>query len=232
MIHVGTSGFAYPEWRGTFYPDAIKAKEMFLYYAGRFRTVEINATFYRMPTAQLIEGWRAQAPDGFRYALKAPRRITHERRLKDCATEVELFCTRALGLDDHLGPLLFQLPPNLKVDLARLEDALSAVPAGVRTAFEFRHDSWLTDDVLAALSRHGAALCIADFGDRTTPLHATARHGYFRLRDEGYGAADLTRWAQVILNGQDAWDDTYVYFKHEEEGRGPEFAAAFIQALT
>lgn len=231
MIHVGTSGFSYPEWRGTFYPETLKSKEMFAYYAARFATVEINATFYRMPTARLIEGWREQAPDGFRYALKAPRRITHERRLKDCRAEVETFCSHARLLGDHLGPLLFQLPPNLKVDVSRLDEVLSAIPAGLRVAFEFRHPSWVTDDVLASLRRQDAALCVADFGDHATPVHATARYGYFRLRDEGYGAPDLARWADVIRGQREAWDEVFVYFKHEDKGKGPEFARAFIDLL-
>jgi uncharacterized protein YecE (DUF72 family) len=231
MIHVGTSGFAYPEWRGTFYPASIKSKEMFSYYAGRFRTVEINATFYRMPTVKLITGWREQAPPGFTYALKAPRRITHERRLKDCEADVEFFCATARELGEHMGPLLFQLPPTLKADADRLRACLAAIPAGLKVAFEFRHDSWLTEEIFAALAERGAALCVADFGDRTTPMRATARHAYFRLRDEGYTPDDLDRWAAEIGSRRGVWDEAFVYFKHEEEGRGPEFARAFIERL-
>jgi uncharacterized protein YecE (DUF72 family) len=230
-IHVGTSGYNYPEWRGTFYPADLKSKDMFAFYAERFRTVEINATFYRMPTLKMTEGWRDHAPEGFSYTLKAPRRITHDKRLKDCADSVAFFCDSARGLGDHLGALLFQLPPNLKADVDRLRTFLTDVPKDLTTAFEFRHDSWLTDEVYAVLREHGAALCIADFGDRTTPVVSTARHAYFRLRDEGYTPADLDRWAGVIAEHAADWDDVRVYFKHEEEGKGPEFARAFVDLL-
>jgi uncharacterized protein YecE (DUF72 family) len=231
-IHVGTSGFNYPEWRGTFYPEDLPAKEMFGYYAARFRTVEINQTFYRMPTPKTTGGWLAQAPPGFTYTLKAPQRITHHQRLKDAGENLQFFCDSARVLGDHLGALLFQLPPNLKADVPRLEAFLSHLPAGLRAAFEFRHDSWLSDEVYAVLAARQAALCVADFGDRTTPVVPTARHGYFRLRDEGYGRADLERWADAIAAHAASWDDVFVYFKHEEQGKGPEFAALFLDILA
>jgi uncharacterized protein YecE (DUF72 family) len=230
-IHVGTSGYNYPEWRGTFYPADLPAKRMFDFYAARFHTVEINYTFYRMPTLKTTEGWRAQAPAGFTYTLKAPRRITHDRRLQDCAESVTLFCDAARGLGDRLATLLFQLPPHFKRDLPRLDAFLALLPPDIRTAFEFRHESWLSDEVYAALAAKGAALCIADFGDKTTPVQTTARHGYFRLRDEGYTASDLSRWAAAIVDKQQDWDEVFVYFKHEEEGKGPEFARTFVEIL-
>jgi uncharacterized protein YecE (DUF72 family) len=232
-VHVGTSGYNYPEWRGTFYPDDLPAKRMFAFYAERFHTVEINYTFYRTPTAKATTAWREQAPEGFRYALKAPRRITHEQRLGGTSGEsLRFFLDNARLLGPCLGPILFQLPPNFRCDRARLESFLTLVPDDIRAAFEFRHDSWLTDDVLALLTERRVALCIADFGDKTTPIRATARHGYFRLRDEGYTPADLDRWAAETLALADKWDDAYVFFKHEEEGKGPEFAAAFLERLT
>jgi len=231
-IHVGTSGYNYPEWRGSFYPEDFPANEMFAYYAARFRTVEINYTFYRMPTPKTTGAWRDQAPDGFTYALKAPRRITHDQRLKATDDSVGFFCDSANVLEAHKGPLLFQLPPNLKCDLERFDAFLAKLPDGQRAAFEFRHDSWLTEDVFARLADRGVALCIADFGDKTTPIRATARHGYFRLRDEGYTPEHLDRWAAEVAGLADRWDDAFVYFKHEEEGKGPEFAAAFIERLT
>jgi len=232
MIHVGTSGYNYPEWRGTFYPADLKNADMFASYASRFRTVEINYTFRRMPTPKTTGNWRAQAPEGFTYALKAPQQITHVRRLKDCADSLRYFCEAAQVLGPHLGPLLFQLPPTFRCDLGRLEAFLALIPGDVRPAFEFRHDSWLTDDVYALLSARNAALCVADFGDKTTQVRATARHGYFRLRDEGYQPADLTRWAETVLAQSAHWDETWVFFKHEEEGKGPEFARAFLDALS
>ena len=230
-IHVGTSGYNYPEWRGTFYPADLPAKQMFGYYAKRFRTVEINYTFYRMPTAKTTEGWQAQASEGFTYALKAPRRITHDRRLAGAGELLDFFCQSARGLGPHLGPLLFQLPPTFKADLPRLAAFLALLPTDVRAAFEFRHDSWLTDEVYRLLADHHAALCIADVGEKTTPVVATARHGYFRLRDEGYTPADLQRWVDQARAHEQAWDDLFVFFKHEEEGKGSEFAAAFRSLL-
>lgn len=230
-VHVGTSGYNYPEWRGTFYPDNLSSKKMFGFYAERFSAVEINYTFYRMPAPKTTEAWRAQAPAGFRYVLKAPKRITHERRLVDCADTLAYFCESARGLGDHQGPLLFQLPPNLKCDLKRLEDFLALLPADVQTVFEFRHDSWLTDDVWSLLRAKGGSLCIADFGDKSTPVVATARYGYLRLRDEGYTPSDLDRWADAVQAQTGAWDDAWVFFKHEEEGKGPEFARAFVDRL-
>jgi uncharacterized protein YecE (DUF72 family) len=231
-VHVGTSGYNYPEWRGTFYPDPFPAGKMFAYYAERFRTVEINYTFYRMPTEKTTAAWREQAPPGFMYTLKAPRRITHEQRLLNSGDTLNFFCDAARVLGPHLATLLFQLPPTYTCNLSRLEAFLTLLPADIRCAFEFRHDSWLTDEVFALLTAHKAALCIADFGDKTTPLKPTARHGYFRLRDEGYTPADLDKWADAVAAQGAAWDDVFVYFKHEEEGKGPEFARAFVDRLA
>jgi uncharacterized protein YecE (DUF72 family) len=165
------------------------------------------------------------------YTLKAPRRITHEQKLSGSADTLGFFCDAARGLGPHLATLLFQLPPTFKCDLARLEAFVALLPKDLRSAFEFRHDSWLTDEVFALLAAHNAALCIADFGDKTTPIRPTARHGYFRLRDEGYTPADLDRWAEQVAAQSAVWDDVFVYFKHEEEGKGPEFARAFVECL-
>lgn len=230
-IHVGTSGYSYPEWRGTFYPERFPAARMFDYYAERFSTVEINATFYRMPTAAMIAAWQEKAPPGFTFALKAPRRITHDARLRDCEDVVRYFADAARPLGPRLGPLLFQLPPNFKYAADRLEAFLAWLPEDLPTAFEFRHDSWLCDEVYAKLAARKAALCIADFGDRTTPIVATARHAYFRLRDEGYTPADLERWGDTVAAHAAEWDEVFVFFKHEEEGKGPEFARVFSEAL-
>jgi len=231
-IHVGTSGYNYPEWRGTFYPADLPAKEMFGFYASRFTTVEINYTFYRMPTQKTTTAWLNQAPAGFSYGLKAPQRITHIKRLNDCQEDVAFFCDAARVLGPHLGPLLFQLPPSFRCDPVRLGMLLQALPGDVRAAIEFRHDSWLNDDVYALLASRNVALCIADFGDKTTPLQATATHGYFRLRDEGYTRPDLERWADALADRAAAWDDVFVFFKHEEEGKGPEFARDFLEILA
>ena len=231
-VHVGTSGYNYNEWKGTFYPEDLPAKEMFGFYSKVFTTVEINYTFYRMPTQKTTAAWLAQAPAGFTYALKAPQRITHVQRLRDAGENVRFFSDAARVLDVHLGPLLFQLAPTFRCDVGRLTDFLAELPADIRTAFEFRHDSWHSDEVFSLLRSKNAALCIADFGDKTTPLTPTARHGYFRLRDEGYQPDDLDRWAARILEQRDAWDDVFVYFKHEDEGKGPEFAREFLSRLN
>jgi uncharacterized protein YecE (DUF72 family) len=231
-VHVGTSGYNYPEWRGTFYPDTIKASAMFEYYAARFHTVEINYTFRRMPTIPLMTKWSGQAPAAFSYTLKAPQRITHFKGLKDCADDLRFFVECARALQSHLATLLFQLPPTLRRDDDRLTSFLALLPTDVRCAFEFRHDSWLADEVYRALRAHNVALCIADFGDKTTPLEPTARYGYFRLRDEGYETKDLERWAGQVAAQAGHWDDAFVYFKHEEEGKGPEFAKGFLDILA
>ena len=230
-VQVGTSGYNYPEWRGTFYPEKFSATKMFGYYSERFHTVEINYTFYRMPTEKLIAGWVEQAPADFRYTLKAPKRITHDRRLKDCEKETTFFTDCARGLGVNAASLLFQLPPTMKCDIARLGDFLATLPKDLKAAFEFRHDSWLTDDVYQTLHDAGVALCIADFGDKTTPLQTTTRYGYFRLRDEGYQVDDLARWADTLAGQSAQWDEAFVYFKHEGAGKGPEFAAAFVELL-
>ncbi len=231
-ILVGTSGYNYAEWKGTFYPAHLAAAKMLSHYAGHFGVVEINATFYRMPTARTLAGWSAQTPPAFVFALKAPQRITHFARLRAVDEPVRFFCDAARTLGPKLGPLLFQLPPNFKKDLGRLTDLLALLPRDLRTAFEFRHESWLADDVYERLSARNAALCIADFGDRTTPLIATADFGYLRLRDEGYGDEQLAAWAASIRSLAGRWRDAFVFFKHEESGTGPAFARRLLTLLA
>ncbi len=231
MQWIGTSGYNYPEWKGSFYPEKMPAAKMLPYYAERFTTVEINYTFYRIPNEKIVTGWAAQVPPAFKFTLKAPRRITHDSRLRDCADLVKGFCNVAATLGDRLGTLLFQLPPNFKRDLPLFETFLEAFPPKVMAAFEFRHDSWHDDGVYEALRKRNLALCIADTGERSTPLVETADYGYLRLRDEGYQQADIERWAQVVKDRASQWRETFVYFKHEEEGKGPEFAARLIASL-
>jgi uncharacterized protein YecE (DUF72 family) len=223
-VHVGTSGYNYAEWKGSFYPADLPASRMLGYYAERFATVEINATFYRMPTAKILAGWAAGTPERFTFALKAPQRITHFARLRNVDEPVGYFCDVARTLGSKLGPVLFQLPPNFARDVGRLGDLLALLPPGLACAFEFRHDSWLVDEVFDRLRTRGAALCIADSERGTTPLVATADFGYFRLRDEGYTEADLVRWAADIRRLGEGWRAAFVFFKHEESGTGPAFA--------
>lgn len=229
---VGTSGYNYPEWKGTFYPVDLPAARMLAFYAGRFSGVEINATFYRMPTAKTLAGWAAATPPGFRFALKAPQRITHFARLRDVDEPVRYFCDTARTLGDKLGPLLFQLPPNFSRDLGRLADLLALLPAGLACAFEFRHASWFADEVYERLRARNAALCIADTEAGTTPLVPTADFGYLRLRDEGYDDHDHRRWADTIRRLGQGWRDAYVFFKHEESGTGPAFARELAGLLS
>ena len=224
MIWTGTSGYNYPEWKGTFYPQTLSAAKMLPYYAERFPTVEINYTFYRTPTEQILDGWNKATPDRFRLTLKAPKRITHDARLRDCADRVRPFLETAATLGPKLGALLFQLPPHLKKDVALFDAFLDAFPPRVCAAFEFRHASWLDDEIYARLRARNLALCVADSEKLSTPVTITADYGYFRLRDEGYTPADIERWARVIQESTTGCEDVFVYFKHEESGKGPEFA--------
>jgi uncharacterized protein YecE (DUF72 family) len=232
MIWIGTSGYNYPEWKGTFYPADLPASKMLAFYAARFPTVEINYTFYRLPTEKLAAGWAAGTPTPYKLTLKAPKRITHDKRLRDAGELVRAFCQVAGTLGDKLGVLLFQLAPNFKIDLAVFDAFLTDLPPGARAAFEFRHPSWFDEAVYERLRARNLALCIADSDKLSTPVVATANYGYFRLRDEGYQDADITGWADTIRAHQDQWNDTFVYFKHEESGKGPEFARLLIERLA
>ena len=231
MIHVGTSGYNYPEWKGSFYPSDLPAAKMLPYYAERFSTVEINYTFYRMPTAKLVTGWAAQVPADFRFTLKAPRRITHDRKLRDVADSLRAFLDAASELGPRLGAVLFQLPPTFKKDLAALDEFLGTMPPRVCGAFEFRHDSWLNEEVYARLRERNLALCIADSETRKTPIIATADYAYLRLRDEGYQEQDIATWAASIRDLDTRCSDVFVYFKHEDEGKGPEFGRMLREKL-
>jgi uncharacterized protein YecE (DUF72 family) len=224
-IHIGTSGWNYPEWKGSFYPKDMKPAGMLAYYAERFKTVEVNNTFYRMPTPKVVDGWAAGVPGGFVFVLKAPQRITHWARLRDVDEPVRVFCDTARTLGPKLGPLLFQLPPNFKVDTGRLADLLALLPPDVRAAFEFRNATWFTDEVYTRLAGKNAALCVADNDDGATPAVATADWGYLRLRATGYTDDDLRAWLATMRRIGERWRDAFVFFKHEEAGTGPAFAA-------
>ena len=231
MIWIGTSGYNYPEWKGSFYPADLPAAKMLPFYAARFPTVEINYTFYRMPTEKLVAGWAAQTPSPFKLTLKAPRRITHDSRLKNCGELVDAICRAASTLESKLGALLFQLPPTAKKDLALFDAFLADLPPKVRAAFEFRHPSWLDDEVFDRLATRNLALCVADSEKMSTPVRVTADYAYFRLRDEGYTEDDIRRWAETIGRDTASCRDVFVYFKHEEEGKGPFFARLLMERL-
>ena len=201
---------------------------MLAYYVERFSTVEINASFYRMPNAKTVAGWGAAAPDGFTYVLKAPQRITHFLRLRGVAEPLSYFCDAARTLGDKLGPLLFQLPPNFKKAPDRLAETLASLPDGFRAAFEFRHASWFDEEVYAVLRARNAALCIADTEEGATPATATADFGYLRLRAVEYTDDALRRWIETIDTVGAGWRDAYVFFKHEDTGSGPALARRFM----
>jgi uncharacterized protein YecE (DUF72 family) len=230
-VRIGTSGWNYTEWRGSFYPKDMKPAGMLAYYAERFSTVEVNNTFYRMPTVKAVEGWAATVPARFTFVLKAPQRITHFARLRGVDELVHDFCETARRLGPRLGPLLFQLPPNFKGDAGRLADLLAVLPADVRAAFEFRNASWFTDEVYARLAERNAALAIADNDDGATPAVATADWGYLRLRATGYDDDGLRGWLATMRRIGERWRDAFVFFKHEDEGTGPALGARLAKLL-
>jgi uncharacterized protein YecE (DUF72 family) len=215
-IFAGASGYSFKEWKGTFYPQELKADGMLAYYSARLPTVEINNTFYRMPRTEMLDNWARTVPASFRFAIKASRRITHFAQLKpDAAADSVAFLYRALAsLGQKRGPVLFQLPPFLKKDLARLRDFLQLLPPGHAAAFEFRNDTWFDDDVYEALKAAGASLCLSEREDNAPPpLVETAPWGYVRLRLEQYSDADLQQWAHRL--GKTRWKEIHVYFMHE-----------------
>jgi uncharacterized protein YecE (DUF72 family) len=227
-LYVGTSGYSYKEWKGTYYPEDLSDKQMLRFYGERFRTVEINNTFYRLPKASVLEAWAKEVPDDFKFVLKASQRITHFQRLKDVRDLVEYLLTVAGALRERLGPLLFQLPPNLKKDTPLLRDFLMLLPGNRRAAFEFRHQSWFDEEVFAALRDNRAVLCIAEAeNDLEIPFVSTADWGYLRLRRPDYSDAELKEWAKRVQ--QQNWRDAFIFFKHEEEGKGPQMAKRFLE---
>jgi uncharacterized protein YecE (DUF72 family) len=222
QLFTGTSGYSYKEWLGCFYPEKLPASAMLRYYAERFSTVEINNTFYRMPSESALARWAEEVPENFAFALKAPRRITHEKRLREVESDVAEFMRRATVLTNKLGVLLFQLPPFLRKDIPRLQDFLGVLSSDKRVAFEFRNGSWHDDEVYEVLRSRGAMLCVTDTDEGDTPLVATSDWGYVRLRRTHYDDGDLQAWAERIAAHGLA--RTYVYFMHEDEARGTLFA--------
>src|SRR5687768_1140147 len=227
-LYVGTSGYSYKEWKGPFYPEDLSDKQMLHFYGERFRSVEINNTFYRMPKPAMLETWANEVPADFKFVLKAPQQITHIKRLKDVEDAVSYLLRVAEVLNERLGPLLFQLPPHLKKDAVRLREFLALLPPHRRVAVEFRHESWFDDEILALLREHQAALCIAEAEDGVeVPFVSTANWGYLRLRRPDYGDAELKAWVDKVK--EQAWSDAFIFFKHEDEGKGPLMAKRFLE---
>jgi uncharacterized protein YecE (DUF72 family) len=226
-LYVGTSGYSYKEWKGSFYPEKLAAKDMLPYYASKLRAVELNNTFYRLPQPSMVESWKAQVPDDFRFSVKAAQRITHFKRLKDTSAETKYMLETISALDNRLGVVLYQLPPNMKKDLERLKTFLDELPANPPATFEFRHPTWFDDDVLGLLRDQNRALCVSDTDDLpVSRIDKTADWGYLRLRRVNYSAADLSDWISRIREQE--WKTTFIFFKHEDEGTGPKLASQFI----
>jgi uncharacterized protein YecE (DUF72 family) len=219
----GTSGYSYKAWKGPFYPEAAKDAELLPLYAARLRAVEINNTFYRMPSPSLMQRWADAVPDAFVFAVKAPQHITHRARLRDAGEAVQRLASCMAALGGHRGPVLFQLPPTFRADLPLLRDFLAGLPEGMRAAFEFRHPSWSSDAVHDALRARGAALCAVDVDEQPEPpLVPTGDFGYLRLRRLDYDAAALQRWVEAI--SAQPWQEVFAFFKHEDGGAAPHLA--------
>lgn len=226
-LYVGTSGYSYKEWKGSFYPEKISASEMLSYYAARFPAVEVNNTYYRLPERSTVESWRKQTPKNFRFSVKAPRSITLYRRLKNVDAQTQQMLKTVSALEDRLGTLLFRMPDNMKKDLACLESFLKQLPADTPAAFDFRHPTWFNDDVRELLRSHNRVMVVSDTEELPAgDIDKTADWGYVRLRRVRYSKADLTAWSKRIKAQN--WKNTFVFFKHEDEGTGPKLAAQFI----
>ena len=231
----GTSGFAFKEWKGPFYPSDLKDADMLAYYASRFPTVEINNTFYRMPKESVLADWASKVPDSFSFAIKASQRITHFARLKPEAQDFVEYLVRATAaIGERMGPILFQLPPNMKRDMDRLRAFLEKLPEGRRYAMEFRNESWFGDDLVELLRQHNVAMVACEQDDFSSPVHATTSWGYFRLHRFDYDAAALRAWGDRIRGL--GLREAYVFFKHdhvpESSGSGPLAVDAFARAIA
>ena len=225
-LYCGTSGFSFKEWKGPFYPEKLPANEMLAFYSRRLPTVEINNTFYRMPKADMLEAWAAQVPDSFRFAIKAPRRISHVKQLADCDSEAGYLFEALGGLGERLGVVLFQLPPHARVGVDKLDAFLGLVPRNVPVAFEFRHASWREETVYAALARHGAAwVTTDDEGGEPPDLPKTAPFTYLRLRAESYSDEALRAWKARCAD----FERAFVFFKHEDNAAGPAYAERMLE---
>ena len=226
----GTSGYSFKEWKGTFYPEDIKADSMLGFYATKFPTIEINNTFYRLPKEHVLLEWASQVPEEFTFAIKASQRITHHTRLKaESQSLVEYLLKNTATLGDRLGPILFQLPPNLKKDIERLKNFLTYLPEGRRYTVEFRNDTWFDEDTFGVLRDRDVAMCISESADLKCPVVCTASWGYMRLHKLDYDQAALEEWAKCVTSQN--WTDAYIYFKHDEgEGSGPPAVEAFVKA--
>lgn len=231
QLWIGTSGFQYPEWKGDFYPEKLAVARMLGYYSERFPTTEINYSFRRIPSEKTIGRWSAETPESFRFSLKAPQKVTHFAKLRDCAEVMAYFHQVMLGLGGKRGAVLFQLPAAFEKDAGVLAAFLKSLPEGMKAAFEFRHESWFCEEIYDCLRAANAALCLAESAELAVPRVATADFGYLRLRREDYSKADLADWADFVTARKGQWKEAFVYFKHEEKGVGPKFARTMMDLL-
>lgn len=233
-ILAGTSGYAFKEWKGAFYPEELKSDAWLGYYATKFPAVEINNTFYRLPKESVLRDWASQVPEAFTFAIKASQRITHFMRLKpECADALEYLLRNTAALGSRLGPLLFQLPPNMQKDVGRLRGFLGLLPPDRRFAIEFRHESWFDDEVFGTLREHDVAMVVAEQEEFRCPVAATATWGYLRLHRADYTDSALGDWAKCVAAQR--WGEAYVFFKHDEDvggGSGPTAVSAFVRACA
>jgi uncharacterized protein YecE (DUF72 family) len=229
-IHVGTSGFGHKEWKGKFYPEKISPRDMLRFYAERLNTVEINNTFYHMPTESVLASWAEQVPDDFVFALKAPQVITHLKQLRHVFEETEYLFRSLSILDRKLGPILFQFPKSFRADRPALEDFLPLIPGDRACAFDFRSPTWLEGGIPDLLRKKGCSWCIEDTDENPVrEVISTATWGYLRLRRSDYTDADLSLWVERILAQN--WERAFVFFKHEDEAKGPELAMRFQELV-
>jgi uncharacterized protein YecE (DUF72 family) len=231
-IWFGTSGFSYKEWRPMFYPEGLSDKQFLQYYSGRLNSVEIDYTFYRMPSAKTIDAWKVATPEDFRFTLKASQQITHRQRLKVPSDALDYFVNVVPGLGSRLGLVLFQLPPFFKCDVSRLEMFLAVLPRGIPSVFEFRHDSWFVERVYDLLRKHQVGLCIHDADDHTTPDEITAPFTYVRLRRSHYRDAERVEWQNRIRRWEQSGIDVFAYIKHEDNPEAPLVALEFAKGLV
>ena len=228
---IGTSGFQYPEWKGGFYPEKMPLAKMLAYYAERFPTTEVNYTFRQIPKDTTVAKWVDGTPEHFRFTFKAPQKVTHFAKLRNCGETMRHFHGVMQGLGEKRGAVLFQLPPNFEKDVETLASFLADLPEGMKAAFEFRHVSWFADEVYDVLRNHHAALCLAESEDLVTPREVRADVGYLRLRREDYTEEDLADWVEFVRKQKARWSDVFIYFKHEEKGVGPVFAETMQKLL-
>jgi len=231
-IWFGTSGFSYKEWKPIFYPEGLPEKQFLQYYSSRLNSVEIDYTFYRMPSAKTIEGWRSATPENFKFTLKASQQITHRQRLKVPSDALDYFLSVVPGLESRLGMVLYQLPPFFKCDRSKLESFLAALPRGIRSAFEFRHESWFNDDIYGLLRNHNVGLCIHDADDHMTPLELTAGFTYVRLRRSVYSAEQRSDWQGRLRSWASGGTEVFAFIKHEDNPDAPLIALEFASGLV